>query len=135
MQGHCWRSKEKLISDIHIILLWTPTNGHTSFGQPAKTYIHELSVDTEYHLEDLQRTMAYRNGWQERIKGTHTIKFKDRHGGHFNFNLFKQNLSTTFEYICQFLEITNTPDRYDANLDNTDVVNAIDFAFWCTAWT
>ena len=30
--GHCWRSKDKLISDV---LLWTPAYGQAKAGQPA----------------------------------------------------------------------------------------------------
>ena len=37
--GHCWRSKDKLVSNI---FLWTPTYGHTSIDQPAKTYLSSL---------------------------------------------------------------------------------------------
>ena len=58
--GHCWRSRDKLISDV---LLWTHTHGHTSVGRPAKTYIHQLCADTGCHLEDLPREMANRDGW------------------------------------------------------------------------
>ena len=36
---HCWRSKDKLVSDI---LLWTPTHGCASVGQPARTYLQQL---------------------------------------------------------------------------------------------
>ena len=34
--GHCWRSKDELISDV---LLWTPTCGRAKAGRPARTYI------------------------------------------------------------------------------------------------
>ena len=34
--GHCWRSKDELISDV---LLWTPTYGCAKVGRPARTYI------------------------------------------------------------------------------------------------
>ena len=34
--GHCWRSKDELISDV---LLWTPTYGRAKAGQPSRTYI------------------------------------------------------------------------------------------------
>ena len=34
--GHCWRSKDKLISDV---LLWTPAYGKAKAGRPARTYI------------------------------------------------------------------------------------------------
>ena len=32
--GYCWRSKDKLISDI---LLWTLAHGRATVGRPAKT--------------------------------------------------------------------------------------------------
>ena len=34
--GHCWRSKDELISDV---LLWTPSHGWAKAGQPPRTYI------------------------------------------------------------------------------------------------
>ena len=37
--GHCWRSKDELISDV---LLWTPTYGQAKAGWPAQTYIQQL---------------------------------------------------------------------------------------------
>ena len=41
--GHCWRSKDELISDV---LLWTPTHGQAKAGRPARTYIQQLCEDT-----------------------------------------------------------------------------------------
>ena len=35
LAGHCWRSKDKLVSDV---LLWTPTYGQAKAGRPARTY-------------------------------------------------------------------------------------------------
>ena len=43
--GHCWRSKDELISDV---LLWTP-----AYGRPAQTYIKQLCEDTGCSPEDL----------------------------------------------------------------------------------
>ena len=40
-EGHCWRSRDKLISDI---LLWTPTYGRAKAGRPARTYIHTATM-------------------------------------------------------------------------------------------
>ena len=40
---HCWRSKDKLISDV---LLWTPTYGQAKSGRPARTNIQQLYEDT-----------------------------------------------------------------------------------------
>ena len=57
-----WWNKNKLINDV---LLWTPIHGHTSFGQPAKTYIHQLCVDTGYNLEHLPGVMGDGNRWWE----------------------------------------------------------------------
>ena len=34
--GHCWRSKDELISDVR---LWTPSHGRAKAGQPTRTYI------------------------------------------------------------------------------------------------
>ena len=47
--GHCWRSRDELISDI---LLWTPSHGRAKAGRPARTYIQQLCADTGCNLED-----------------------------------------------------------------------------------
>ena len=52
--GHCWRSRDELISDV---LLWTPTYGRTKAGRPARTYIQQLSEDTECSPVDLPEAM------------------------------------------------------------------------------
>ena len=39
--GHCWRSKDELIS---CILLWTPSHGRAKAGRLARTYIYKNSV-------------------------------------------------------------------------------------------
>ena len=41
--GHCWRSKDELISDV---IRWTTTNGHTSFSRIVRTYIHQFCAET-----------------------------------------------------------------------------------------
>ena len=41
--GHCWRSRDELISDL---LQWTPTYGRSKAGRPAQTYIQQLCEDT-----------------------------------------------------------------------------------------
>ena len=48
--GHCWRSKDELISDV---LLWTPPYGQAKAGRPARTYIQQLCEDTGCNPEDL----------------------------------------------------------------------------------
>ena len=44
--GHCWRSKDELISDV---LLWTPTYGQAKAGRPVQTYIQQL-METQTRL-------------------------------------------------------------------------------------
>ena len=53
-EGHCWRSKDKLISDI---LLWTPTYDQAKARRPARTYIQQLCEDTGCSPEDLPEAM------------------------------------------------------------------------------
>ena len=63
--GHCWRSKDELISDV---LLWTPTYGQAKAGRPALTYIQQPCEDTGCNPEDLPETMNNRGKWRERIR-------------------------------------------------------------------
>ena len=63
--GHCWRSRDKLISDV---LLWTPTHGRAKAGRPARTYIQQLCEDTGCCPEDLPRAMNDREEWRERFR-------------------------------------------------------------------
>ena len=58
--GHCWRSKDELISDV---LLWTPTHGCARVGRPARTYIQQLC-----NPEDLPEAMNDREKWRETVK-------------------------------------------------------------------
>ena len=66
--GHCWRSKDELISDI---LLWTYSHGRAKAGRPARTYIQQLCADIGCSLEDLSGAMDDREGWLERVRKIH----------------------------------------------------------------
>ena len=57
--GHCWRSRDKLISDV---LLWTPTYGRAKAGRPARTYIQQLCE------KDLPEVVNDREKWRERVR-------------------------------------------------------------------
>ena len=57
--GHCWRSRDELISDV---LLWTPTYGRAKAGRPARTYIQQLCEDTGGCPEDQPEAM---NDWEK----------------------------------------------------------------------
>ena len=61
--GHCWRSKDELISNI---LLWTPSRG--CVGRQTRTYLHQLCADSGCSLEDRLGAMDDRDGWSERIR-------------------------------------------------------------------
>ena len=63
--GHCWRSKDELISDV---LLWTPAYGWAKAGRPARTYIQQLCEDTGCNPEDLPEAMNDREKWRERVR-------------------------------------------------------------------
>ena len=63
--GHCWRSKDELISDV---LQWTPSHGRAKAGQPARTYIQQICADMRCSPENLPEAMASRGGWWERVR-------------------------------------------------------------------
>ena len=63
--GHCWRSKDELISDV---LLWTPAYGQAKAGRPARTYIQQLCEDTGCNPEYLPKVMNDREKWRERVR-------------------------------------------------------------------
>ena len=66
--GHCWRSRDELISDV---LLWTPTYGRSKAGWPARTYIQQLCEDTGCGPEDLPEVMNDREKWREKVRDIH----------------------------------------------------------------
>ena len=59
--GHCWRSKDELISDV---LLRTTAKA----GRPARTYIQQLCEDTGCSPEDQPKAMHDREKWRERVR-------------------------------------------------------------------
>ena len=62
--GHCWSSKDELISDI---LLWTPSHGRAKVGRPARTYMQQLCADTGCSLENLSCAIDDWDRWRERV--------------------------------------------------------------------
>ena len=63
--GHCWRSRDELISDV---LLWTPTYCQAKAGRPARTYIQQLCEDMGCGPEDLPEEMNDREKCRERVR-------------------------------------------------------------------
>ena len=63
--GHCWRSKDELISDV---LQRNPAYGQANAGRPARTYIQQLCEDTGCSPEDLPEAMNDREKWRERVR-------------------------------------------------------------------
>ena len=63
--GHCWRSRDELISDI---LQRTSSHGRTKAGRPARTYIQQLCADTGCSLEDLTEPTDNRERWRKWVK-------------------------------------------------------------------
>ena len=66
--GHCWRSRDELISDI---LQWTPRYDRANAGRPAGTYIQQLCEDMRCSPEDLPEAMNDREKWPERVRDIH----------------------------------------------------------------
>ena len=63
--GHCWRSKDELISDV---LLWTPTYSRAKAGRSAQTYTQHLYKDTGCNPEDLSEAMNDREKCGKRVR-------------------------------------------------------------------
>ena len=63
--GHCWRSRDELISDE---LQWTPTYGRAKAGRPARTYIQQVCEDAECSPNDLPEAMNDKEKWRERFR-------------------------------------------------------------------
>ena len=63
--GHCWRSRDELISDL---LLWTPSYGRAKAGRPARAYIQLLCEDIGCSPEDLPEAMNDSEEWRERVR-------------------------------------------------------------------
>ena len=63
--GHCWRSRDELISDV---LLWTPTYGRAKTGWPTQTCIQQLCEDIGCSPENLPEVMNDREKWRERVR-------------------------------------------------------------------
>ena len=63
--GHCWRSRDELISDV---LLWTHTHGRAKAGRSTRTYIQQLCEDTGCFPEDLPEAMNDREKGRERVR-------------------------------------------------------------------
>ena len=63
--GHCWRSRDELISDV---LLWTPTHGRAKAGRLARIYIQQLCEVTGCSPEDLPEAMNDREKRRERAR-------------------------------------------------------------------
>ena len=67
-EGHCWRSKNELISDV---FLWTPSHIHASVGWPTRNYQQQPCINTGCSLEDLPEAMNDRYEWWERVREIH----------------------------------------------------------------
>ena len=78
--GHCWRSRDKLISDV---LLWTPTYA----GWPAQTNIQQLCEDMGCSPENLPEAMNDREKWQESVRDIGTSGTTWWFQGNYNLKL------------------------------------------------
>lgn len=49
------------------LLVWIQKHGHTQVGQPYKTYINQLALDTAMQISDLKSTMKDWNVWRQKV--------------------------------------------------------------------
>ena len=63
--GHCWRSRDELISDV---LQWTPSHGRAKAGRPPRTYIQQLCEDSGWIPEYMPETLNDREEWREMVR-------------------------------------------------------------------
>ena len=66
--GHCWKSRDELISDV---LKWNPSHGQAKAGWPAQTNIQQICEDMGCNPEDLLEAMNDRERWRERVRDIH----------------------------------------------------------------
>ena len=66
--GHCWRSRDELISDV---LQWTTSHGWAKAGWPARPYIRQLCANIICSPKDLPNAKEDREGWRERVRNIH----------------------------------------------------------------
>ena len=83
--GHCWRSRDELISDVHP---WTPSHKRAKAGRPARTYTQHLCADTGCDFEDLPEVMDNRMGAR---RGSGTSVLMARHDDDDDDDSFKKN--------------------------------------------
>ena len=65
LAGHCWRSKDELISDVR---QWNPSHGRAGFGRPARNYVQQVCADTFCSQEDRPSAIENRDEWWERVR-------------------------------------------------------------------
>ena len=63
--GHCWRSRDELISDVVLLI---PSYGGAKAERPGRNYIQQLRADTGCSPEDLPEAMDDREEWWGRVR-------------------------------------------------------------------
>ena len=75
LAGHCWRSKDELISDV---LLWTPAYGQAKAGRPARTCIQHYVRIRDVALKTCQkRWMIGRSGERRSVISVLVARHED----------------------------------------------------------
>ena len=63
--GHCWRSKDDLISDV---LLLTPSHGRANVEQLVRTYLPQLCTNTGCRQGDPPKAIDDRDEWRGTVE-------------------------------------------------------------------
>ena len=92
--GHCWRSKDELISDV---LLWTPTYGRAKAGRSARTYSNYVRTQDVTLKTCRRRWMIGRSG--ERGSGISVLAAW--HDDDDDDSYWKENIETIYVIVCR----------------------------------
>ena len=120
--GHCWRSKDELISDV---FLWTPSHGRAKAGRPARTYIQQVCADTGCSPEDLPEAMDNREGWQKRVRDMRAAADDDKD----NFLVVRNSHQLCFTYIYIYIYIY-IRQHYQTNGYATPTIHFTSLFIW-----
>ena len=70
--GHCWRSKEELISET---LFWKPSYGYNSVERPKKNYLDQLLTNVRLDCNHPPNIMEDRTLWKDNYGHNNPSKF------------------------------------------------------------
>ena len=100
--GHCWRSKDELISDV---LQWNPAYERASVGRPTTTYLHQVCKDSGCSLENLPGVMNHKNVWRLRVWEILAVSSNDHFERKMHSNIYRNVVTDSLTCVESFIII------------------------------